>query len=141
MVEAGLVAFRKSRKERVENLLTTLKNTILDLIRELKEYIFIYPNEKGDLFLVEFFFREMKEERIMQHIIDHVLPWKKQIQNKDQNFFLENRNIFKGIPEDRIAHYGQVIVNRDRVAEEDKESVWQYFDVIICLAESYKKVE
>jgi len=119
----------------------TLKTTILDLISELRNYIFDSPEEKGDLFLVEFLFKKLSPEKIMQHIITHVLPWKKQIKNRDEKFFLENRKIFQGIPEDRIAHYGRVIVNEERILKEDRESVWEYFDVIICLAESYKKVQ
>ena len=121
------------------NLLQDLKATILDLISDLKNNVFTLEDEKGDLMVVEFFFKRLNPESLMQHVISHIIPWKDKIENKDQNFFLENKNIFKGLPEDRLTHYGQIIAKSERVDEEDKKVIWDYFNIIVEIAEIYKK--
>ena len=122
-----------------DNLLNDMKTTILDLIGDLKENIFILSDEQGDLILVEFFFKKIHPDRVIQHIIDHVLPWKDKIKKRDINFFIENQGIFQGLPDDRIFHYGEVIGRSDRVDDEDRRVIWEYFDTMIILSEEYKK--
>lgn len=121
------------------DLLEDLKSTVLDLIIDLKNNIFTLEDEKGDLMLVEFFFKRLHPENIMQHVVKYILPWKKKIEKRNEDFFLNNKNIFKGLPEDRIDHYGEIIAESDRVDDDDKIVIWEYFDTIIEIAESYKK--
>ena len=117
------------------------KNTILELIADLKDTIFDREDEKGDLMLVEFYFKRMHPERVIDHISSLALPHKSQIKKRDVNFFLENRKIFAGLPEDRIDYYSDIIATGTRLSEDDRKIIWSYFDTFIALAESYRKVK
>lgn len=119
--------------------LNDLKNTILDLISVLRDEMLTNHDEHGDLMMVEFFFKRMHPERIMDHIVQHVLPHTDKIRHRNQSFFLENRGIFAGLPEDRISHYTGIVANSDRLSKEDRNEIWDYFDTIVALAELYKK--
>ncbi len=121
-----------------DHLLFETKKTVIDLLKELK-VVFNTYEEITDFDIVILFFRHVSEEKIMDHIIDKVLPHKKMIENRNQNFFVQNsQHIFKGIPEDRIQHYTDEIVKGDRIEDEDRECVWEYFDYIIELVDDYK---
>jgi len=121
-----------------QDWLTDMKTTILELIEDLKDNVFTSQAEIGDLILVEFFFKRMHPERIMNHIISKVLPWKKKIHDRDQKFFLENTSLFVGLPKDRIQHYSSMINN---LTGEDKKTIWLYFDTVIAIAENYRKTK
>ena len=115
------------------------KNTVLDFIGDLKDNIFDREEEKGDLMIVEFFFRRMHPERVINHISSLALPHKRKIKSRDVNFFLDNKEIFSGLPEDRINYYSEIIATGTRLSDEDREIIWAYFDTFIALAESYQK--
>ena len=121
------------------NPLEALKTTILDLIGVLKDHMLTEYEEQGDLVLVEFFFQRMDHEKIMDHVVTHVLPFSTKIRKRDQTFFLNNKGIFAGLPENRIDHYSDVIVNSSRLSREDRDEIWEYFDTIVALAEKYRK--
>ncbi len=121
------------------NDLYDMKQTILELISELSGSIFTKSSEQGDLFLVQFFFKQLHPEMVMQHVIKKVLPHKNMIKDRDIKFFLKNKSIFAGLPDDRVSYYGNIIVNTDRLDDEDKKEIWAYFDTLIELAESHKK--
>ena len=118
-----------------------IKNTILELIGDLKDNIFESEEEKGDLMLVEFFFKRMHPERVIDHIVSHALPHKNKIKNRDINFFIENRKIFAGLPEDRIDYYCNMIAVGEKLTDEDRQVIWSYFDTFVALAESYRKTK
>lgn len=119
--------------------LPDLKNTILDLVGVLRDEMLTEPDEQGDLMMVEFFFKRMHPESVMQHVIQHVLPHAVRIKKREQGFFLDNRAIFSGLPDDRIDHYTQIVANSDRLDKDDRQEVWDYFDTIVALAECYRK--
>ncbi len=119
--------------------LDDMKSTILDLISDLKENVFTHSDEQEDLMLVEFFFKRLHPERVMQHIIKKVIPHKNKICSRNIDFFVYNKAIFAGLPDDRIAHYGHIITETNRLDKEDKKVIWEYFDTILELAEDYKK--
>lgn len=117
------------------------KSTILDFIGDLKDNIFDSEEEQGDLMLVEFFFKRMHPERVIDHIVKHALPYKAKIKKRDVNFFLENRKIFAGLPEDRIDYYSNVIAIGTKLSDEDRKIIWEYFDLFVSLGESYRKLK
>lgn len=115
-----------------------LRQTVFEFLTDLNN-IFTSPTEKGDLALVEFFYKRLHPEMIMQHADTKLLPYKKRIEERNILFFDENRYIFAGLPEDRVAYYSDQIVNKGRLGKEDLEMIWAYLDTMIALAESYKK--
>jgi len=115
------------------------KRIILDLIIDLRDNIFDREDEEEDLTNVEIYFKLLHPERVIDHVINHVLPHKKKIDKRDVNFFLKNKSLFAGLPEDKIKYYSTIIANGKRVSQEDRDVVWDYFDSLIALAESYRK--
>ena len=115
------------------------KNTIIDLIVDLKDNIFYKTNEKQDLIVVEFFFRRLNANEIISYVTSEIIPLKSKIQERDVNFFIENKYLFIGLPESKVEYYTSIIVNSDRLTTEDREVIWNYFDLLIALSESYTK--
>ena len=117
------------------------KTTILELIRDLKDNIFSTEDEQGDLMVVEFFFKRMHSEMVMEHIIKNILPHKTKIDGRNISFFLDNRAIFAGLPADRVGYYSDIISTGERLDDEDRQVIWEYFDTLVALAEAYKKIK
>lgn len=115
------------------------KNTILDLVIALRDDIFTSKDEYNDLMVVEFYFKNFHPEMIMVKFIENVLPYKKQIEKRDVHFFLSNTSIFEGLPPDKIEYYSTVIASGKKISSEYRETIWEYFDSLIALAEMYQK--
>ena len=120
-----------------EDICQDLKDTILEFVEDLKNYVLTSEEEKGDLMLVKFFFEKQAPSRTMTHCIKHVLPNKSQIKNKNTSFFKKNLgSIFSGLPSDRVSHYSTKFQHLDK---EDKDTIFKYFDTIIGLCELHRK--
>jgi len=89
---------------------------------------------------VDFVFRRWHPGRVMDHVILHVLPHKQSIAERNVKFFLENQGIFAGLPEDRIRYYSNIISGGERLDDEDRQTIWEYFDTIVGLAEICRKL-
>jgi hypothetical protein len=120
-----------------------IKKTVLEFIKDLKDNVFTGNTEQGELALVEFFFKKMNATSVASHVVSHVLPHEKEIENRDLRFFLkEKTNIFGGLPADRVDHFSQLVTlptNQGGLSAEDKETAWSYFDSLIDLSKKYKK--
>ena len=117
-----------------------LKNTVLDFIGTLKDEILTRDQERGELLIVEMYFKNLHPERLMNHIIDKILPHTDKIKNKELIFFSKNKGaLFAGLPADRISYYSDLIMNSNRLDDEDRDEIWEYLEVIVALAEVYKK--
>lgn len=120
------------------NHLNDLKETISDLITDLSENVFDSDIEKGELMVVQFFFNALTPEKLMKHVVRHILPHKERIDERNVDFFLTNEGLFASLPEDRVNHYSKAISNGERVTEEDRRVIWEYFDTIIAIAGKYE---
>lgn len=117
------------------------KKTILELIHDLKDNIFNTDDEHGDLMIVEFFFKRMHPDSVMDHVVKNILPHSSTIAERNIDFFLKNRSIFAGLPSDRVAYYAEIISEGSRLDDEDRQVIWEYFDTLVALAEDYKKIK
>lgn len=119
--------------------LDSLKKVILDFIRDIKDNVLTLPKEQTHMVKLEVFFECMRADIIAKHVQKKVLPFKKQIENREEQFFRDNTFIFSGLPEEHMAYYTSILSDSDRFDEDDKKAVWAYFDIIIDLIEQYKK--
>lgn len=117
-----------------------LHQTALEFITDLGS-IFTNQTEKGDLALIEFFYKRLHPDQVMQNAVENLLPYKSKIKKRDINFFVKNKYIFAGLPEDRVIYYGDLIVNSGRLSDEDFSTVWDYLDTMLELTEDFKKRE
>ena len=122
--------------------LSDMKLTIEEFIGDLRENIFT-KEEEGDLLLVEFFFKKMNNEKLMNHIIEHVLPYSKKIKNRKESFFIKKKDhIFAGIPKDKTEYFAKLIIKKESeggLSDENRQVIWTYFDTITTIAKLYKK--
>jgi hypothetical protein len=122
-----------------------LKKTICELITDLKENIFVQPDEQADLGQVEFFFSLLDEKELMKHVIENTMPFAQHIRNRDMTYFISQKNrIFEGLPEDRINHFEHLIITPEEhggMSNENRDAIWDYFGVIVDIAEKYKKTQ
>jgi hypothetical protein len=76
----------------------------------------------------------MNSQLLLQSFIQFVYPYKKQIMEKDEQFFLKDGNV--QVEEDDLSkaiHLRDLWQNKLR--KENKDIVWKYFQVMVVLAE------
>lgn len=76
------------------------------------------------------------ESKVLKSFIRFVLPYKKQILEKDEKFFLGN-NI--EIEKDYMSHSIHLTdLWKNKLSDNNKIVVWKYFQVLTILADKYK---
>jgi hypothetical protein len=126
-------------------LLSALKTTIVELITEIQDTIFVKHEEKDDMIIVGFFFKKLTETELMDHTIKHILPHKTMILEHNENFFItEKGTIFAGLPQAKIEYFADVCkkpYKEGGLSDHNKAMLWQYFETILKITERYKKIE
>jgi murein L,D-transpeptidase YafK len=120
-----------------KRFLEILHTQIFSLIDEIKTLV--PPNKQSVWMLVKYFFLQMSDEDIMGHIITTVLPYKKQIFDEDEQFFISDKNIFGELPPEEVEYVKNMVKKDGLLSPEDKQQFWEYFKVLITIAEGYKK--
>lgn len=119
----------------IDKILAQLRDQVLNLIDDL---LAICPNE-SDILLVRLFFdNQVDPQTLMDGFIQWVYPWKDYIKEHNENYFEENEHIFGPLPADKVAHFKRKMKD-GTFDEDDKETIWQYFEVYVSLIEQYKK--
>lgn len=126
-------------KNMSEHDLLLLQDTVMDMIADIKDNILVGEEEQSDLIEVEFFFNKLHPEMIAHYVNKKVVPHKKKIEDREEEFFVENKFIFSGLSEKKLSYYKTVMSDPNRLNKEDKHLMWQYLDALIILAEKIKK--
>ena len=121
--------------------LADLKIVMKEFIADLR-HIFTNIDEQRDLLIIQLFFERLSPERIMHYMISKVLPHAPIIAKRDSNYFVEHDSIFQALPQSRSKHYRDFWSgNGDKnLSVDDKNAIWAYFDTIIEIVKSYKKI-
>ena len=124
-----------SLHEKSFEVASELKEQMINLIDDLLE---ILPNET-DIFLVRIYFdTAINPIELMDNFIEYVLPWRDYIEQRDETYFEKNDHIFGKLPKNKVQHFKNLYTN-DVFDASQKEIIWQYFDVFLSLADTYKK--
>ena len=119
---------------------------IYDLHRAVSDFlidlgnIFTLETERGDLSIIELYYKRLHPERAMQHSINKLLPHKDKIQSRNISFFNQNRYIFAGLPDDRVTYYSNIILNQNRLSDEDLNCCWAHLDTMLAYTDSYNRL-
>jgi len=121
--------------------LADLKNVMMEFIADLRR-IFTSRDEQRDLMLVELYFDNLSNGRIMQHMIKKVLPYASIIVERDANFFINHDSLFQTLPKFRARHYKEFWKGTEgkTLSPENKNAIWAYFDTILEIVKGYKKI-
>ena len=121
--------------------LADLKIVMKEFIVDLRN-IFTSKDEQRDLLIIQLFFEKMSPERIMHSMINKVLPHAQIISNRDTQYFIEHDSIFQALPMSRSKHYKEFWsgTGGKSLSDNDKQAIWAYFDTIIEIVKTYKKI-
>ena len=121
--------------------LADLKIVMKEFIVDLRN-IFTSNAEQRDLLIIQLFFEKMSADRIMHNMINKVLPHAQIIASRDSQYFIEHDSIFQALPSNRSKHYKEFWSGSGgkSLSDNDKQAIWAYFDTIIEIVKSYKKI-
>lgn len=114
------------------SILKGFKEQLVALLDELLE---IFPND-GNLYAYRFLISDrLPMVAMMDHFVANVLPFKKLIQNRDEDLFYQGNTIFPSEDEGVLLK----IWDSDALEDDDRETIWKYFDFFVELAQRYKE--
>lgn len=118
--------------------LQLLRGLHSDLLKFFDSLIEAFPDE-GDLVIIRFALTDQFPiTDIMDYITKSLLPLKSKVDNRDNNFFLENNILFEELDSSRVNHFKR-IWKSESLNEEDRDSIWRWFDRFLLRAERYNK--
>ena len=112
-----------------------------EIIKENKDNFQLDNFNSNDLVIAKEYFKNIDAVSLMSNFIKHVLPYSQKIKNKDENFFKKNvGKLLTGLPADKISFIYKIIESK-HLLPEDKEVIWDFWNVFIALAEKNKKTK
>ena len=112
------------------------------LISFLDELIGQFPNE-GDLVIFRIFLKDrIPISTVLNYSVLKILPLKKMITDRDEDFFLNHCSLFESIEidskKDKVNNFKKLWRSKS-LDDDDKKVIWQWFDSFIFLSEKYQK--
>jgi len=120
-------------------ILKRFKDTVISYLDEL---ISQFPQE-ADLVIFRIFLKDrVPIVDVINYFVRKVLPLKKMIEDRNEDFFLNHCTLMEDInnqnTKGRVNHFKK-LWRSEILDDEDKEVVWQWFDIFITLSEKYQK--
>ena len=119
------------------NILDRFKKSCIKFIDELIEQ---FPNEQDLIVTRVVFDNQLPVNVIADSFILHVLPHKQMIIDRNENFFLENDNIFGMLDSSKVLHFKKLWVS-NKLDDDDRTIIWKWFDTFCSLVEAYQKLK
>jgi hypothetical protein len=116
------------------SILERFKRGYIQFIDELLEQ---FPNEPDLIIIRVFFQNEVPVTSVAESFIVNVLPYKEMIKKRDETFFLENNHMFGMLDGGKVSHFKKLWTS-ERLDDDDKDTIWQWFDMFCALTEAYK---
>lgn len=117
-------------------ILSAFKAGITKFIDELVEQL---PEEEDMVVLRILFHDQLPTEDVMNHYIEIVLPVKHMIDNKDEDFFITNIDIFGTVDTTKVNHFKKLWMS-GKLDKDDKLTIWKWFTYLNKCAERYQKL-
>ena len=112
------------------------RNNIVSFLDELIEQ---FPAE-GDLVAVRIFLADQVPiVDIMNTFVKRVLPIKEMAKARDEKFFLENDVLFAQANTSKVSYFKE-LWSSSMLDEDDRQTIWRWFDLFISIAEKYNKL-
>jgi len=128
-------------------ILKQFKLTMISFLDELIEQFseVLLFRTKADLIIFRMFLIDQIDvNSIMSMFIEKVLPYKEMIDNRDDEFFLNHCSLMDSMNysetnKDRL-NYFKTLWTSEKIDEDDKKAIWEWFDTFIFLSEKYIKI-
>lgn len=122
------------------NAMKILSEFRSNLVSFLDELIEQFPHE-GDLVIVRIFIcDQIPITDIMATFVKKVLPLKDMVKQRNAAFFLENDVLFEKLSNTKVSYFKQ-LWSSDKLDDDDRDTIWRWFDLFIRLADSYQKLQ
>lgn len=108
------------------------------LVNFLDEIIEQFPRE-CDFVLIRMFIKDQVPiYDVLGRFIRDILPLKKYIDERDENFFLNHTILYTGgnINDDKIDHF-KTLWKSETLDEENREVIWQWMNCLFTIADKY----
>lgn len=118
------------------DILNEFKRQLLHFLDEMIEQ---FPNE-GDFVVMRILLNDqISINDVMNNFILQILPLKTMVKERNDNFFLQNNILFEDLDKSKVNHFKK-IWRSDSLDNDDKETMWQWFDMFIKIAEKYQNI-
>jgi len=74
---------------------------------------------------------------IMDYIIKWLIPCVDKIKKKDEDFFLNNDDMFSKLPNAKVLHI-KILWQSGKLTDEDKDIIWDWFNVFSTICTRYQ---
>ena len=117
-----------------KEILNEFKRNIIDFLDEL---IDLFPSESqfvlGRIILKD----RIGASEIMANFIQYIVPHRAQIEQENDDFFLEHASsLFGPQYENKISHI-KVIWKSDNLSVDDRRTIWSWFKAFLVLSDHY----
>jgi hypothetical protein len=117
------------------DVLTEFKNELISFFDEL---ISQFPFE-GELIKIRIFFQDqIPIKDVVDYFVYKILPFRQQIKNRNEGFFVEHPSFFENLDKQKIHHFKRLWLS-GQLDEENKLVIWKWIDTFIFLADKYQK--
>ena len=115
-------------------ILQKFSETLKQFLDELIEQ---FPQET-DLVIVRVMVNDqIPVEDVMGEFIRRILPFQDHVKTRNEKFFLEEMKLFDGVDGGTVVKFKRLWTS-DNLDAEDKDIIWNWFDIFIKLMLSYK---
>ena len=116
------------------NLAILFREQFVTFLEELYEQ---FP-EEADLVIVKIFIKDqIPLITIMDYIVKWLIPCVDKIKKKDENFFLNNDDMFSKLPNAKVLHI-KILWQSGKLTDEDKDIIWDWFNVFSTICTRYQ---
>lgn len=108
------------------------------LLNFLDELIGQFP-EESDLIIIRIFMKDqVPVYDVLGRFIRDLLPLKKEVDERNENFFLENTLLYvqNGIASNKVNHFRQLWLS-DKLDDNDREMIWKWMDLLNMIGTQY----
>ena len=121
-------------------ILKQFKNSLISFLDEL---IVQFP-EEGDIVIFRIFVKDrIIISNIVNYFVQKILPLKKMVDERNEDFFLNHCSIFEDINNDTQNHKVNKFKKLWRsncLVEDVRIVIWKWFDSFMFLSEKYQKI-
>jgi len=114
-----------------------LNSNITRFLSELED---TFPEEE-DLLMMRLVITSVPIDLIIDQFNKYVIPYKKIIAGRDEDFFLRDQNVFSKINKSgTVNHFRQLWTSKE-ITNETKGAIWLWFDKFIKIVEMFNNIE
>lgn len=107
-----------------------IKQIVLQLVDQIMKKII--KNKDFEFIFIRQYFNNKTEKEIVTNVQKFILPYKKMIESKNKQFFIENDFIFNSLPQNKVMEYKELFKN---ISEKDETCLWKYFEMLVFYSE------